>query len=133
MSAAARRSVALLCLLTLVGAQARGETIFRCGDSYSQAQCANAKAIEVDAPISAARRAQARAVAAREKQLVLEMVHDRRERERALHPASAGSLSAPSAAPAASAPAKKHARAKKHGSPADAGTDFVAVAPRAKN
>jgi hypothetical protein len=133
MSAAARRSVALACAFVLVGAAAHAETIFRRGDSYSQAPCANAKAIEVDAPVGAAQRAEARAVAAREKQLALEMVRDRRERESALRPASAGSLSGPPPAVAASAPAKKHARAKKHGSGADAGGDFIAVAPKTKS
>jgi hypothetical protein len=61
------------------------------------------------------------------------MVRDRGERESALHPASAGSLSGPPPALAASAPAKKHARAKKHGSTANAGADLIAVAPRTKS
>jgi hypothetical protein len=130
---AARRSVALACLFAPVGTAAHAETIFRCGDSYSQASCANANAIEVDAPVNAAQHAEARAVAAREKQLALEMVRDRRERESALHPASAGSLGAPPPALAASAPTKKHTHAEKHGSAADAGSDFIAVVPKTKS
>jgi hypothetical protein len=132
MSAATRRSVALACLFTLTAA-ANAETIFRCGDSYSQAPCANAKAIEVDPPIGAAQRAEARAVAAREKQLARAMMRDRRERESALHPAIAGSLGPPPPALSASTPAKKHAHAKKRGGAANAGDDFAAVAPKTKN
>ncbi|HEX4235867.1 MAG TPA: hypothetical protein VH041_16360 [Caldimonas sp.] len=64
MNAAARRSAAMGCLFALAGIGAHAATVFRCGDSYPQASCANAKAIEVDAPISAAQRAEARAVAA---------------------------------------------------------------------
>ncbi|HEY2561528.1 MAG TPA: hypothetical protein VGI48_17595 [Caldimonas sp.] len=132
MSAAAQWFLALACLVTLAGPAANAETIFRCGESYSQVACANGKAIEVDPPLSADRRAEARAVAAREKQLALEMVRDRRERESTVHPAIAGSLGAPPAVLAAPAPAKKHARAKKHGSAAEAGSDFIAVVPKTK-
>ena len=111
---------------------AHAETVFRCGDSYSHTQCENAKAVDTGAPVSAAERAEARAVAAREQRLALEMVRDRRERESALRPPAAGSLSpAPPALPA-SAAAKKHARAKKRGAAADDGRDFVAVVPATK-
>ena len=121
-------------LLALATSAAGGETtIFRCGDSYSPTPCTNARAIESAAPVSAARRAEARAVAAREKQLALEMVRDRQERERAIRPATAGSLGPVPAARATSAPpaAKKHVRAKKR-APPDEGRDFVAAVPRAK-
>jgi len=133
MSAWARRLAAIFALLALGASAAHAETIFRCGASYSQAPCANASTIEVEASVSAARRAEARAVAAREKQLALEMVRDRHERESALRPAMAGSLGPTPAAPPASAAAKKHGHAKKRGAAAEDGRDFVAVVPKAKS
>jgi hypothetical protein len=119
--------------LALTTAAAGGETIFRCGDSYSLTPCANARAIEAAAPVSPAQRAEARAVAAREKQLALEMVRDRQERER-VRPATAASLGPSPAARTASAPhgAKKHVRNKKKAPADEDARDFVAAVPKAK-
>ena len=132
MRAALRSAVAVVG--ALVASAAGGETIFRCGDSYSLAPCPNAKVVEVAPPVSAAQRAEARAVAAREKQLALEMVRERQERERAVRPAAAVSLGPSPAARAASAPggSKKHVHAKNRAAPAANGGDFVAAAPKAK-
>jgi hypothetical protein len=133
MNASTRRLAACMVVFALGAASAHAETIFRCGASYSQAPCPDASTIEVAAPVSAAQRAEARAVAAREKALALEMVRDRRERERALHPAMAGSLSpAPAAAPVPAA-VRKHSPARKRGAAAEDGRDFVAVVPKAKS
>ena len=124
----------VVAVLALAASAAGGETIFRCGDSYSLTPCANARVLEAVAPPSAAQRAEARAVAAREKQLALEMVRDREERERAIRPAAAGSLGPSHAAHAASAPGKtkKQARAKKRAASGEDGRDFVAAVPKAK-
>ena len=65
-----RRAVAVI-VLALAAAAASAETIYRCGDSYSQSPCANARTIEVVAPPTEAQRAEARAVATRERQLAL--------------------------------------------------------------
>jgi hypothetical protein len=133
MSARARRLAAVVGLLVLGASAAHADTIFRCGASYSQTPCANASTIAVGASVSAAQRAEARAVAAREKQLALEMVRDRHERESALRPAMAGSLSPTPTAPPASAAARKHGHAKKRGTAAEDGRDFVAVVPKSKS
>ena len=121
-----------LALAALAGA-ANGQAIFRCGDSYSQTPCANAKVVALVAPVSDVQRAEARQVAVREKLLAAEMVRDRREREHAIRPAAAGSLGPTTPARPASAPAAaKKQRAKKR-SPADGGEqDFVAAVPKAK-
>jgi CDGSH-type Zn-finger protein len=112
----------------VVATAAAAETVFRCGSSYSHAPCDGAHAVDVGSSVDAAQRAEARAVAARERQLVAELVRDRHDRERAVHPASAGSLSAMPAARAASAPAKKQHATKKRRHESD-DRDFVAVVP----
>jgi hypothetical protein len=127
-------SIAAVIATTLLSSAAGAQTIFRCGDSYSQSPCANATIVDVVAPPSALQRSEARDVAAREKLLALEMVRDRREREQAVRPAMAGSLGPTPPAVATSAPAhpKKHVRAKKRPAADDAGRDFIATVPRAK-
>ena len=127
-------SIAAVIATTLLASAARAQPIFRCGDSYSQSPCANARIVDVAAPPSIAQRSEARDVAAREKLLALEMVRDRREREQAVRPATAGSLGPTPPAAAASAPAhaKKHVRAKKRAAADDPGRDFIATVPRAK-
>jgi hypothetical protein len=132
-SAGTRRLAAGVALLALGASSAHAGTIFRCGASYSQAPCANGSTIEIEASVTAAQRADARAVAAREKQLAADMVRERRERESALRPAMATSLSPAPAAATASAAARKHGHAKKHGAAAEDGRDFVAVVPKAKS
>ena len=118
---------ALACCLAATAAPA--ETVYRCGSSYSHAPCEGAKPVDVGAPIDAAQRAEARAVAARERELAAELVRDRRERERAVHPATAGSLSAMPAPHSASAPARKQAHATKKRRHESDERDFVAVVP----
>jgi hypothetical protein len=45
--------------LALAASATHGETIYRCGGSYSQSPCANARAIEVVAAPTEAQRAEA--------------------------------------------------------------------------
>ena len=112
--------------LAVLTTAASGETVYRCGSSYSHAPCPGATTVDVGASPGAAERAEARAVAARERQLAAELTHDRHERERTARPAAAASLSA---APAASAPPRKTAQStKKHRRDVDE-RDFVAVVP----
>jgi len=91
--------------LALFASAASGQTIYRCGASYSQSPCANATVRETVAPPTDAQRAEARSVPARETLLALAMVQDRRERVSAMRPATAGSLGPLAAARPASAPA----------------------------
>ena len=125
MSARMRIAAVAVGVATLAAA-ASAETVYRCGNSYSNAPCAGAAAVEVDDSRDATQRAEARAVAMRERQLAAELVRDRHGRERAARPATAASLSA---APVASAPARQTTRTtKKQRRDAD-DRDFVAVVP----
>jgi hypothetical protein len=129
-----RRLAAVAAAAALLASAAGAQTIFRCGDSYSQSPCADAKILEATPAPSAAQRSEAHAVAAREKLLALEMVQERHEREQAIRPAMAGSLGPAPTARAASAPprGKKHASAKKRPAVDDSGRDFIASVPKAK-
>jgi hypothetical protein len=109
-----------------LAAAASAETVYRCGNGYSNAPCAGATAVEVDDSRDATQRAEASAVATRERQLAAELVRDRRERERAARPATAVSLSAK---PVASAPVRKTAHTTKKQRRDVEDRDFVAVVP----
>jgi hypothetical protein len=119
--------------LALAAAAASAQTIYRCGDRYSQSPCgADAMVLATFVGPTPAQRAEAREVVAAEKRLALEMTLDRRERERALRPAMASSLGPPHAAAAASVPTRKHGTPRrKLALPQDDGRDFIAAVPRA--
>ena len=132
MSAHACSAVLAFCLAA-VAAGASAETVYRCGSSYSHAPCEGATTVDVGAAPDAAQRAEARAVAARERELAAELIRDRRERERALRPAAAASLGPSPATKTASAPVRKHAHAaKKRPAGGDDRSDFVAVVPTSR-
>jgi hypothetical protein len=123
----ARMRIAAVAIgIAALAAAASAETVYRCGNSYSNAPCAGATAVDVGTSPGAAERAEARAVATRERQLAAEMVRDRHERERAARPATAASLSAK---PVASAPPRKTAHTTKKQRREVDERDFVAVVP----
>jgi hypothetical protein len=122
----ARARFAAVALGLALATAASAETVYRCGSSYSHAPCTGATAVDVDDSRDAAQRAEARAVATRERQLAAELVRDRHERERAARPVTAASLSA---APATSAPARKSAHATKKQHREVDERDFIAVVP----
>ena len=128
-----RLLVAVATLAAVASAPAGPETIFRCGNEYSNVGCMHATTLVVAGAVTPEQRAEARDVARREKALAAEMTRDRREQELRAKPALAGSLSAPrTAAAAPAAAAKKHA--KKHDKKAaiDEERDFIAAVPKAK-
>ena len=112
----------------MAGAAAGAETIFRCGNEYTDVACAHATTLVVAGAVTPEQRAEARDVARREKTLAAEMTRDRREQEALRQPARAASLSAPrtAAAPPATA-AKKHA--KKHDKKAASTTSATSSPP----
>jgi len=116
----------------LAAAAVSAQPIYRCGDRYSQSPCgADATVLAAVAAPTPAQRAEAREVVAAEKRLALQMTLDRRERERALRPATASSLGPVHAAAAASAPTRKHVTPRrKRALPQDDARDFVAAVPR---
>jgi hypothetical protein len=123
--------IALAMVAGLASPAAPAQTIFRCGNEYSTAPCADSRALVLANAVTAEQRAQAHDVARREKTLAAEMTRDRREREALLKPALAGSLSAPRVAAAApDASAKKPSnKAKKKAAP-DGEGDFIAAVPK---
>jgi len=126
-----RLLVAVAALAASAGAGA--ETIYRCGNEYTNVACTHATTLVVADAVTSEQRAEARDVARREKTLAAEMTRDRRGQESLAKPALAGSLSAPRAAAAPpAAAARKHA--KKHDKKAaiDEERDFVAAVPKAK-
>lgn len=129
--------VRLMLLTTLACASglAASQPIYRCGQTYSHAPCANGKAIEVDGRSTAAQRAEGRQVAQSEKRLADEMARDRRFAEAAQQPALATSLGPARVAAATvptKAPAKKPSRKKHKGAQPEDGRDFVAAVPRVR-
>jgi len=128
-----RLLVAFATLSALTSGAVNAETIFRCGNEYSNVACAHPTTLVVAGAVTAEQRAEAREVTRREKALADEMTRDRRAQEALARPAQAGSLSAPRPAAAPPAPAgKKHA--KKHAKKAalDEERDFIATVPKAK-
>jgi hypothetical protein len=129
-AAFARCAVVVACALFGAAASASAEPVFRCGNSYSPTPCEGASALDVGAALDPRRRAEADAVAARERTLAVEMTRGRRERERVLRPAAPASLSAPPAATQPRGSGRSSGRAsKKHRDDPAERSDFVAVVP----
>ena len=120
--------VALLAAATLSAAQA--QTVYRCGNAYSQAPCPRAQAIDVSDPRSATQQAEARRVAGDERRLAAEMRRDRLADEGSARNSAAASLSGARSTALAAAPERPHknrrlklrAPAKSLPQPAAAGT-----------
>ena len=128
-----RLLVAVATLAAAASGAAGAETIYRCGNEYSDVACTHATTLVVADAVTPEQRAEARHVARRERTLAAEMTRDRREQEALMRPALAASLSAPraAAAPPATA-AKKHAKKHVNKAAVDEERDFVAVVPKAK-
>ena len=94
---------ALTLMLCLATAGANAQAVYRCGSTYSQEPCPQARRVEVSDPRSASQRADALLLAAHDKQLGNEMARERLAREAAQNRA---------AKPSHAKPAKK-ARATK--------------------
>ena len=128
-----RLLVAFATLSALASGAVNAETIFRCGNEYSNVACAHPTPLVVAGAVTPEQRAEARDVARREKTLAAEMTRDRREQEALAKPPVAGSLSAPRVAAAPSTTAvKKHARRHDKKAAIDEERDFVAAVPKAK-
>ena len=114
-------------------AGAAAETIFRCGNEYTNVACKDATTLVVVGAVTPEQRAEARDVARREKTLAAEMTRDRREQEALAKPALAGSLSASrSTAKPPAATTTKHAKKRNKKATVDEERDFVAAVPKTK-
>ena len=127
----------VLGLWLAAGAAVAQGTVYRCGNEYSLAPCAQGKAVETQSSArSEAQRAEAVRVAASERQLADDMARDRRRAEAEHRPLGAGSLGPSRAASpahgkaASTSKGKKKEKEKAKGSGSE---DFVAVVPAAKS
>ena len=91
-----KHAVALLLCMVVLGAHA--QPVYRCGNTYSSMPCPDGKVVEATDPRTAAQRAEARRVAANEKQLAVDMRRERLVDQAMQRPAGASSLSAAPAA-----------------------------------
>ena len=129
-----RLAIALIVIAAAGGAHA--QAIYRCGQTYSQKPCPDGKIIDSSDPRTAAQRAEAKRVAAREKQLAAKLELERKEKE-AAQPVSQAASVGPDVKPpavAASEPVKSRTKAKSKAprkSKAASGADFKAVVPPA--
>ena len=98
--------IIVVSVLGLLCAAVQAQTVYRCGPGgriYQATPCAQGQAVDVSDPRSTEQRAAAQDAAEREAALAKQLERDRRAREAAATPSTAGSLSARPAA-AASAP-----------------------------
>ena len=111
---------------------AQAQTVYRCGNTYSQAPCPHAKRVEVSDERSPAQQAEARRVADDERRVAAEMRRERLADERASRSSGAASLSGYVPTRRAAETVEHHHK-KKHafGKP-PATTDFVAFDPSSR-
>ncbi|CAG1013853.1 hypothetical protein BURC_00538 [Burkholderiaceae bacterium] len=117
--------------LALAATLAAAAPIYRCGHTYSQTPCPGGRVVDTTDPRTAAQRAEARRVMAKERKLATQMERDRREREGSAPRAEASGFDSRAAAPepAASAPAKGKKNKSGKGRAAPTERNFTAVAP----
>jgi len=120
--------VAILLACTALST-AQAQTVYRCGNAYSQSPCPGAQTVEASDPRSPAQQAEGQRVADDERRLAAEMRRERLADERAVRGAAAASLSGPepkTRVAVAPHPAR-HKKLAARKSPAT--TDFVAFDP----
>ncbi len=119
--------------LGLVSFSAPSQTVYRCGNAYSQAPCPHATLIDASDPRSASQQAEARQVALQQRQQAAEMVHERRLRECEQRPPQAAGFDSRATPPTAAASTREPRKAtKKHAASARStasGADFTAIVP----
>lgn len=123
----------MLLLCACLGASAA--PIYRCGPDgrvFSQVPCTGGQIVESSDPRSAVQRAEARRVAAQERQNAAEMERSRRADEtaaRAANDAPAGINARPVAQEAAASATERGPRGRRSSKPTANDKDFVAVVP----
>jgi hypothetical protein len=91
-------------------------TVYRCGQTYQQAPCAEGKAVDVDDARSAEQLRDRHAATATDKRLAKELEADRQARDKAIHPQTkVAGIAAPSSALPASTPSSGNPACKRQG------------------
>lgn len=83
------KRLVLATLLVCAGFNAGAQSIYRCGNEYRREPCASGKMLESSDPRTAAQRAEATRVAARERKQAADMARERRAEEAPAKPAQA--------------------------------------------
>ncbi|NUZ06663.1 hypothetical protein [Piscinibacter koreensis] len=117
-------------LLALLAGGAAAQTLYRCGNAYSEVACPGAQVVGRAEPQGTAHAADARREIERTRRLADDMERDRLRREASIRPALAGSLSGPpkravEPAPPSQRPAKK----RRPKAAPDEQRDFIAAVP----
>lgn len=125
-----------LIVVTLLAAgamsAAQAQTVYRCGNAYSQAPCPDAKLVEVGDSRSPAQQAEARQAAADDRRLAADMRRDRLADEHAIRNSGAASLSGPAPTQVAIVTPERHPKKKHAFGKALPVTDFVAFDPSSR-
>ena len=125
--------VATLLAAAAMMSAAQAQTVYRCGNTYSQSACPEARRVEVSDERSPAQQAEARRVADDERRLAAEMRRERLADEHAGRAGGAASLSGHAPTRLSLAPVVVHPHKKKHTlGKAPATTDFVAFDPSSR-
>lgn len=128
-------AVATGLLMTIAGADALAQTVYRCGPGgreYSQTPCPAGHEVEVADPRSPEQQRAAQAAAAKDAQLARDLAAERHAREREAAARGLGPAAikpAPAAASAAHAKAEKKSK-KKSGKKPPADASWSATSPR---
>jgi len=123
--------VATLLTVTAISA-AQAQTVFRCGNAYSQSACPEGKLVEVSDARSAAQQVEARRVVGDERRLAAEMRRDRLADERAVRPGGAASLSGYAPPKMAIVTPERHHKKRHANASTLPTTDFVAFDPSSR-
>jgi hypothetical protein len=126
-------ALSLLLSLAAAAPRAHAQAVYRCGSTYSQTPCPDGRIVPATDPRSAAQRAEAKRVAALERQQGQQMERERLAQEAAQKPATAAGFDSRASASAGTAVAsdagRHHAKKKRRGAKHVEGEDFVAVDP----
>jgi hypothetical protein len=86
------KPLAIALLVAFAVTPALSQTVYRCGNAYSQVACAQGRAVDIDDSRTASQHAEARRVAADERRLADDMRRDRLAQARDVRPAGAANL-----------------------------------------
>ena len=119
--------------LGLVSFSAQSQTVYRCGNAYSQAPCPDATLVDASDSRSASQQADARQVARQQRQQADDMARERRALEREQRPPLASGFDSRGTPSAVATPGREARSTRKKRSGAaratDPGADFRAIVP----
>ena len=127
-----KKIVAALLVAAAFSAAHAQNAVYRCGNTYSQAPCPDAKQVEVGDARSAAQQSEAGRVADSERRLAADMRRERLADERASRPGAAASLSGQAPAKLALIVPEPHRKKRPALHKTSPTTDFVAFDPSSR-